>query len=74
MADMKHAALIVHLADKKGSMHAIPGQSVVPLVNLAREIRETGLLDIGGKNPAKVVGGVVIADWLNSPAIKFRCK
>lgn len=71
---MKSAALIVHLADKKGSMHAIPGTSVLPLVNLARNIRETGLLDIGGKNPVKVAGGVVLADWMNSPAIRFTCK
>jgi len=63
---MKAAAVICQM--RNGEFQSIPGGSLVPVLDAARKIRDSGVL-----NGEAVVGGVVICSWQPTPAMKFRC-
>jgi hypothetical protein len=50
------------------SLKAIPGNSVVPLLEQAQEIRKTGIMD-----GELVRRGEVIASWCLGPQYSFTC-
>lgn len=66
---MKFASLVVRTA--KGALQAIPGDSLVGLVDAAQKARQSGVLKIGGVE-VQVKEGVVLASWRPFPAYTFQ--
>lgn len=68
---MKIGAIIIEL--REGGLHAIPFNSTVPMVEMARKIRDSGVVTIG-KKAEPVLGGVAIATGTPyGEVMKFRC-
>lgn len=68
---MKIGAIVLELSD--GGLHALPFNSTVPMIEMARRIRDAGVVTIG-KKAEPVVGGVAIATGTPfGEVMKFRC-
>lgn len=67
---MKAAALIVQCTN--GQIHSVGATSLVGLRDLAKTVRNSARIDIGGTAVA-VAEGVVLASWQMAPVMKFRC-
>jgi hypothetical protein len=64
---MKAAVLTCQMAD--GSLKSVPEVSLIPVIEAARGVRNSGMLE--GK---AVVSGIVLCSWKPMPVMQFRCK
>lgn len=64
---MKAAVLTCQMAD--GTLRSVPEVSLVPLIETARGVRSSGMLE-----GQAVVAGIVICSWKPMPVMQFRCK
>lgn len=67
---MKAAALIVECAD--GRIHAVGGNSLAPLREIAKAVRDSKEIEIG-KKTFPVRAGMLLASWRSVPDMRFRC-
>jgi hypothetical protein len=67
---MKAAALIVECVD--GRIHAVGGNSLTPLREIAKAVRDSKEIEIGKKS-FPVRAGMLIASWRTAPDMQFRC-
>jgi hypothetical protein len=68
---MKIGAIVIEL--REGGLHAIPFNSTVPMVEMARKIRDAGVVTIGKKSEAVLMGVAIATGTPHGEVMKFRC-